>query len=95
MTAVSIKELGLPSGDKVVLFGYDSCVDKIERQQNIVCFDSRGNEKWRVGEYGAWENSAFTNIYFLDGGLYAYNFDGGEYSIDMGTGQCRPVALLK
>lgn len=90
------KELRLRDGSTVVLFSYDMCTDRESRQRNVACIDATGRERWRVGDYRPSDVSTFTNIYFdSEGELRGYNFDGGEYRIDVNTGTCTPLRLLK
>jgi hypothetical protein len=96
MSLVVEKELQLPDGAVVALYDHETCPDEATKQRNVVCWEPTGKQRWRVSEYGAWMNSTFTNIYFNeDGQLCGYNFDGGEYSIDIRSGTCTPIRLLK
>jgi len=65
-------------------------------QRNIFRFDAKGDMIWQVGTYNPFPVSTFTNIRLdEEGRLLGYNFDGGEYSIDLDSGVATPKLLMK
>lgn len=89
--------LDLPGGDNVVLVNWERLNDETSQQRNVFRLNDRGEVVWQVGNYRPMPGkSTFTNIYFDEHGkLLGYNFDGGEYEIDAGTGAVGRSHLLK
>lgn len=91
--------LDLEGNDQVVLLDTLNALKSTTREdieRNIYRINMKGNIIWQVSPYDAFSKSTFTNIYFSDNGkLLAYNFDGGEYEIDLETGKVQPKQLLK
>ncbi|MFW9880717.1 MAG: hypothetical protein ACFFG0_47230 [Candidatus Thorarchaeota archaeon] len=94
-TKISIEIRG---GDNIVLLDMSNASKstKIEEiQRNIYRIDVNGKIIWQISPYDAFSNSTFTNIYISNDKLLGYNFDGGEYEINLDTGKVRPKQLLK
>lgn len=90
-----LRDLPLGDGGRIVLADSDS-LPKETRQRNVFRVDSRWQTTWQVTDYDPMPISRFTNVYFTaDGSLRGYNFDGGEYNIDLETGKCTPGRFLK
>ena len=86
-------------GDKVILVNMMDApksihIDDVSR--NVFRLDLSGDVVWQIGNYNPFPNSTFTNIYYDNSGqLKGYNFDGGEYLIDLDTGRVKSGQLIK
>ncbi len=88
--------LRTPEGGSVVLISGELATDEESKRRNVYGLDPDGHLIWQVDYRTTMpEVSTFTNIYFDDGVLKGYNYNGGEYEIDYRTGACRPLRLLK
>lgn len=89
--------LTLPGGDRVVVINPDVFCDELCKQRNVFRLSRDNAVVWQLGDYSGMPGlSTFTNIYFDEAGtLTGYNFDGGEYRIDIDTGACEPARLIK
>ena len=89
--------IDLPGNGKIVLVDWERLRDEPSQQRNVFRLDERGEIVWQVGDYKPMPGrSTFTNIYFDEhGNLLGYNFDGGEYEIDVETGAVGPSRLMK
>lgn len=91
--------LEIEGGDRIILLDMLSAPkssSKEDVQRNIYRIDENGKIIWQLLPYDAFEISTFTNVYFSEKfELLGYNFDGGEYEIDINTGKVRPKQLLK
>ena len=93
------KVVQLADGGKVVLADPRSGNWKrrdCDGYQNIFRISNTGEIAWQVGPYRWFPNvSTFTNIELSDDQLVGYNFDGGEYFIDLRTGAIGDSKLFK
>lgn len=85
------KSLPLPDGGFIVLIdmmGRTKSESWDDSNRNVYRLDAAGNVIWRIGTMSAPdEKFPYTNIYFSEAGaLKAYCWDGGEYGVDVGTG---------
>ena len=92
------KIIALPDGMVVDLrdtLAKKELYGKPEHTRNIRLYDKDGQLVWQV--YSDFDSSGdpYTNIWYDDGILYAYRWDGGEYIIDIDTGFAKPFRLVK
>jgi hypothetical protein len=68
-----------------------------DSNRNVYRLDAAGNVIWRIGTMSAPdEKFPYTNIYFSEvGDLKAYCWDGGEYGVDVRTGDIDRGKLSK
>ncbi len=97
MKADPAERIVLDDGGELALFHHDNLESEEEKKRNIFRLDGEGEIVWQVGEYdGADGVETFTGLIAIaDGVLQAFNFNGGVYGIDIGTGVCRPLGLIK
>lgn len=91
-------EVALDGGDRIVVLSFldDPRANAGEKiQRNLFRLDRDNHVKWQVGGYEPLSSSTFTNLYWKEEELFAYNFDGVEYQIDLETGAATPKRLLK
>lgn len=90
--------LALPNGDAIVLFDMlakDRDLDEVNR--NVVRLDRSGQVLWRIqAATRDGERQPFTSVRFEEAeGLKAYCWDGGEYRVDLETGEIRRGVLVR
>ncbi|WP_421934943.1 hypothetical protein [Phenylobacterium sp.] len=90
--------LSLPDGDTVVLVQMlGSASDQEEVNRNVCRCTARGKVLWRIQSVADdGERQPFTNISLTDTGrLTAYNWNGGEYLVDLETGDVGKGILVR
>jgi len=93
------KALSLNDGSRIVLddvLGRPLSRDKASR--NIYRVSADGQVVWRVSGPSplGQQDEPYTSIYFDEGGkLKGYNWNGGEYGIDVDTGKADGGKLVK
>jgi hypothetical protein len=97
---IAKKSLPLPDGDFIVLIdmmGLTTSQSWDDSNRNVYRFDAAGNVVWRIGTMSTPdEKFPFTNIYFSEAGaLKAYCWDGGDYIVDIETGDIGHGKLSK
>jgi hypothetical protein len=89
-------QLELPSGEIIVLLdrlGKGGQYSKEEQARNVLRVDADGHVIWQVRSSFDAEGSPFTRLHTDAGGLVAYRWDGGSYTIDIGSGIATPRIL--
>jgi hypothetical protein len=97
---IAKKSLSLPDGSSIVLIdmmGRTTSESWDDSNRNIYRLDAAGKVIWRIDTMSASdEKFPYTNIYLSDtGALKAYCWDGGEYDVDVGTGEIDHGRLSK
>jgi hypothetical protein len=92
------KSILLPNGDEIVVLYYFDALKKHSEEEickNLYRIKNDRSIVWRIADYGQERCSTFVNIYFIGDDLFAYNFDGFEYLIDINNGTAKAHQLLK
>ena len=90
-------EINLPNGTRLILFdtlGTD-IRENIYKNSNIILINQQNNIVWRIHSNDENDGGPFTSIYKKNGSLYAYRWNGIEYTISMTDGLAIPNSLLK
>ncbi|MFC5456723.1 hypothetical protein [Prosthecobacter fluviatilis] len=71
----------------LALISYECLDTEEDRRRNLFKVDETGMVLWQVGDYVATPSlSTFTNVELRNQEVWAFNFDGGLYRIDQGSG---------
>lgn len=92
------KVIDLSDGSKVLLLdrlGKKDEYTKEERARNVYRVKADGSIIWQVKSKFDSDGGPFTNIQYTDGVLAAYRWDGGDYEIDIETGEATPKRFAK
>ncbi len=105
MTNNVLTEYYFSDGNKIILLdrlGMENLYGKIECARNIYLLDMYGATIWQVSSDFDFdfdfdfEGNPFTSLTLCDdGGIIAYRWDGGNYTINDKTGIATPVILMK
>lgn len=90
--------LTLPDGSSGVLLDMLAVRASLEEvNRNVHCLAPNGTVAWRIeAAASAGERQPFTGITLDDQGrLKAYNWNGGEYLVDLATGAISPGVLVR
>jgi hypothetical protein len=83
--------LELENGDRILLVKMSNASESTPKEivrRNLFRVNPQDVIVWQVGEYPHCLASTFTNIYWGEAGeLLAFNFDCGEYVIELDTGK--------
>lgn len=88
----------LNGGRSLILFdglSLPECCDNEEVARNVFLLNEKGDIIWRIFSKYDQDGNPFTNIYEKSNQIRAYRWDGGEYLIDIETGEAKPHAFLK
>lgn len=90
--------LALPGGDCIVLtdmLAQSASADELNR--NVYRLRADGSVAWQIqSDAGNGERQPYTNIYFDElGQLRAYCWNGGEYPVNLATGEIGQSVLLR
>jgi hypothetical protein len=92
------KRLTLPDGSGVVLLDMLAArASSEEMNRNVHCIGPNGTIAWRIeATASAGQQQRFTKISLDDQGLLrAYNWNGGEYLVDLATGAIGSGVLVR
>ncbi|MDF7666471.1 hypothetical protein PT273_01165 [Orbaceae bacterium ESL0727] len=81
----------------VLIDGFDPIFDgkPSEKSRNIFLINSKQEVIWRIFSKNDNFGDSFTNIYEENRQFKAYRWDGGQYDINIKTGEAIPGKLLK
>ncbi|MFJ4145285.1 hypothetical protein [Pseudomonas sp. NPDC089734] len=73
----------------------ESIRGRTEDAKNIFLIDGNGSVIWQVSSDFDSDGGPYTNIFYSDGRLQGYRWDGGIYDIDLESGVAVPNLFLR
>ena len=88
-------KIGLPDGGSIILLDMLAKADQFSKEEiarNVFRLDEKGDVKWQIHTKFDAKGVPFTFIE-IENTLNAYRWDGGNYSVNLETGEATPMQL--